>query len=82
MDCDLNKQDPPVSECSDMNKVRIKRSGWALLILYSVGVILFLMGWFLSAEAVRVFWLILSGWTVIIGSIGLVMVFVIMRTSS
>ena len=82
MDCDPNKQAPPASECSDMNKVRMKRGGRALLILYSAGVILFLVGWFLSAEAVRALWLILSGWTVIIGSIGLVMVFLILKNSS
>ena len=59
----------------------MQRSGWTLLLLYSVGVIFFLIGWFLSAEAVRALWLILSGWTAIIGTIGLVMFIMILRSN-
>ncbi|ATX80050.1 hypothetical protein Ga0123461_1637 [Mariprofundus aestuarium] len=68
-------------EKSGMMKTCIEKGGWALLIPYSIGVILFLVGWFLSAEALRLIWLILSSLIATVGFIGLVMVNLMIRKS-
>jgi len=69
-------------EKSGMMKTCIEKGGWALLIPYSIGVILFLVGWFLSAEAVRQLWLVISGLIATVGFIGLVMVNLMIRNHS
>ena len=46
---------------------------WLPLIPLCIGVVLFLLGYFLSAEAVRILWLVLAAIPVILGALGLFM---------
>ncbi|ATX81600.1 hypothetical protein Ga0123462_0730 [Mariprofundus ferrinatatus] len=69
-------------ENSEVVNISIDRGGWLLIVPYTVGVILFLVGWFLSAEAVRVLWLLITGLIAVVGFVGLVMVYLIIRDRS
>ena len=46
---------------------------WLPLVPLCIGVFLFLLGYFLSAEAVRVLWLVLAAIPVILGALGFLM---------
>ncbi len=51
----------------------MKRCRWCLFVPVTLGIIAFVLGYFLDAEAVRTLWLILSGVTVLLGLFGLTM---------
>ena len=51
----------------------IRAFRWLPLIPLCIGIFLFLLGYFLSAEAVRILWLVLTVIPVILGSLGLLM---------
>lgn len=46
---------------------------WLPLMPLGIGALLFLLGYFLSAEAVRILWLVLAAIPVILGALGLLM---------
>lgn len=46
---------------------------WLPLIPLALGVILFALGYFLDAAVVRVLWLVLAGFVVVMGLVGLLM---------
>jgi len=69
-------------EKSDVVNICIDRGGWMLIAPYAIGIVLFLVGWFLSAEAVRVLWLLISGLIAVVGLITLVMANLIIRDRS
>ena len=52
---------------------------WFPLIPLGIGVVFLLLGYFLSAEAVRVLWLILSTIPIILGVLGLILTSTMMR---
>lgn len=57
----------------------VDRGGWMLFVPYAVGVLLFLTGWFMSAEDLRMLWLVLSGVLAVVGFVVLVLVNLIIR---
>ena len=52
---------------------------WFPLVPLGIGVVFFLLGYFLSAEAVRVLWLVLSTIPIILGVLGLFLTTAMMR---
>ena len=50
-----------------------KKCRWCPLIPITLGGIFFLLGFYLDAEVVRLMWLILSGFLVLMGTMGLIM---------
>lgn len=52
---------------------------WVPLIPLCFGIVLFLLGYFLSAEAVRILWLVLAAIPIILGTLGLLMTSVMSR---
>ncbi len=50
-----------------------KNCRWCPLIPITIGVIFFSLGFYLDAETVRLMWLILSGFLVLMGTMGLLM---------
>ena len=46
---------------------------WLPLIPLCIGILLFLLGYFLSAEAVRILWLVLAAIPIVLGTLGLLM---------
>ena len=52
---------------------------WFPLVPLGIGAVFFLLGYFLSAEAVRVLWLVLSAIPIILGVLGLFLMTAMMR---
>ena len=50
-----------------------KKCRWCPVIPIVFGVILFLLGYFLNAETVRILWLVFSCLPIVMGTMGLVM---------
>ncbi len=63
----------------DMMKECMKKCKLCVLIPIILGIIFFLLGYFLNAEIVRILWLIFSGFIVLMGIFGLIMMSVINR---
>jgi len=57
----------------------MKACRWCPLIPIIFGVVLFLLGYYLDAEVVRLLWLIFTGFMVLMGVMMLVMVNVFLR---
>lgn len=57
----------------DMMQACMKGCRWCPLISLIFGVILFLLGYFLEADTVRVLWLVFSCLPIVIGVVGLIM---------
>ncbi len=53
--------------------------GWFPLIPLGFGVVFFLLGYFLSAESVRILWLVLATIPIILGVLGLLLASAMMR---
>lgn len=53
---------------------------WFPIIPIIIGIIFFLLGYYLNAEIVRILWLICSGFWVLMGVFGFVIMGVMMRT--
>jgi len=51
----------------EVMKECMKRSRWCPLIPMTLGIISFLLGYFLDAEIVRILWLIFSGMAILMG---------------
>lgn len=66
------------SSCCSMMAKCMSKCKWCPLIPVIVGVLLFIAGYFLSAEIVRVLWLIVSGLIILTG----ILCFVMIRTIS
>lgn len=58
---------------SGMMKVCMQRAKWMPLFPLVIGIVLFLIGYLLSADVVRILWLVLSGLIILMGGIGLIM---------
>lgn len=57
----------------DMMQACMKKCRWCPLIPMTLGVILFLLGYFLQAEMVRVLWLVFSCIPIFMGAVALIM---------
>ncbi len=86
MGCDPDNQETTTCECgepmSGMMKTCVKRGRWFPLFPIVVGIILFCIGYFCSAEVIRVLWLILSSLVTLMGVAGLIMVNAMLRNRS
>ena len=58
--------------CSIMNKC-MKGCRWFPIIPVVLGMVLFLLGYYLSPEITRILWMIVAGLVVLIGTFGLLM---------
>lgn len=63
----------------DMMEMCMKRGRWFPLMPLAVGIILFLLGYFLDAEIIRIVWLIFSVLIILMGVFGLIMANMMMR---
>jgi hypothetical protein len=60
-------------DCSSMMAECMKRCRWFPLIPLIVGVFLFLLGYYLDAEVVRILWMVVAGLIILLGTFGLIM---------
>ena len=56
----------------DMMRACMKGCRWCPLIPLVIGVVLFLLGYFLNADTVRILWLVFSCLPIVIGLVALV----------
>jgi len=56
---------------SGMMKVCMRRAKWMPLFPLTMGIVFFLIGYLLSADVVRILWLVFSGLIILMGGIGL-----------
>lgn len=57
-----------------MMKACMKKCRWCPLMPITFGIILFLLGFYLDAEVVRLLWLIFTGFMVLMGTFMLIMI--------
>ena len=63
----------------DMMEMCMKRGRWFPLMPLPFGIILFLFGYFLDAEIIRIIWLIFSSLMILMGIFGLIVANMMMR---
>lgn len=64
---------------SEMMKTCMKKCRWCPLMPITFGTILFLLGYYLDAEEVRLLWLIFTGFMVLMGIFMLIMINTLFR---
>jgi hypothetical protein len=66
-------------DCGSMMAECMKRCRWFPLIPLIVGIFLFLLGYYLNAEVIRILWMVVAGLIILLGTFGLIMMSIISK---